>query len=427
MDLNLLIILCFILGYLAIAFEQKIGIHKSASALLTGVISWIIFVFLPGNKDLVPVILLEELGKISGLLFFLLGAMTIVELIDAHDGFEVITERIKVQRTRKLLWILSIIAFFLSAFINNLTTAIVMVSIIRKLVTDQKERWIFAGMIIIAANAGGTWSPIGDVTTTMLWMGKQITALTIVLRLFAPSLFSLIIPLIFSTFMITAGKSNSQKQSKQDMLTTKFERRFVFYSGIIALLSIPLFSGITHLPPYMGMLFALGLIWCLTEMIHHKKEENSRGSLSVSHALKKTDTPTILFFLGILLCISALESSGILIRGAGFLATYIKDQRLIVLLIGLISSIVDNIPLIAAVQGMYPLTVIPTDHFFWEFITYATGTGGSILIIGSAAGIAVMGMENISFFWYMKKFSIVALLGSVAGATLIILQSMIFN
>lgn len=425
--MNSLIILCFILGYLAIAFEQKIGIHKSAIALLTGVISWIIFIFLPGNKDLVPVILLEKLGKISGILFFLLGAMTIVELIDAHDGFEVITERIKVQRKRKLLWILSIIAFFLSAFIDNLTTAIVMVSIIRKLVTGQKERWIFAGMIIIAANAGGAWSPIGDVTTTMLWMGGQVTALTIVLRLFAPSLFSLIIPLIFSTFMIKDGDLNFQKQPKQDILTTKFERRFIFYSGIMALLSIPLFSGITHLPPYMGMLFALGLIWCFTEMIHHGKEENARGSLSVSHALKNTDSPTILFFLGILLCIAALESSGILIRGAGFLAAYIKDQRLIVLLIGLISSIVDNIPLVAAVQGMYPLTVIPTDHFFWEFIAYATGTGGSILIIGSAAGIAVMGMENISFFWYMKKFSVPALLGTFAGGTLYILQSMIFK
>jgi len=353
--------------------------------------------------------------------------MTIVELIDAHDGFEVITDRIKVQRKRKLLWVISIITFFLSAFINNLTTAIVMVSIIRKLVIDQKDRWIFAGMIIIAANAGGAWSPIGDVTTTMLWMGKQVSGLIIVLRLFAPSLFSLIIPLIFSTFMIRDGKLNSLNHPKQDVLTTKFERRFVFFSGIILLLSIPLFSGITHLPPYMGMLFALGLIWCLTEMIHRGKEENSKDSLSVSQALKNTDSPTILFFLGILLCISALESSGILVQCAGFLATYIRDQRLIVLLIGLISSIVDNIPLIAAVQGMYPLTVIPTDHFFWEFIAYATGTGGSILIIGSAAGIAVMGMEGISFFWYMKKFSIPTLLGFLAGATLIILQSMIFK
>jgi Na+/H+ antiporter NhaD/arsenite permease-like protein len=427
MDLNSLIILCFILGYLSIAFERKTGIHKSASALLAGVLSWTIFILIPGNRDLAPVILLEKLGKISGILFFLLGAMTIVELIDAHDGFEVITERIKVQRKRKLLWILSIIAFFLSAFIDNLTTAIVMVSLIRKLVPGQKERWIFAGTIIIAANAGGAWSPIGDVTTTMLWMGGQVTALMIVLRLFVPSLFSLIIPLIFSTFLIKDGDSYSQMQPKQDRFTTKFERRFVFYSGIMALLSIPLFSGITHLPPYMGMLFALGLIWCLTEMMHRGKEENTRGSLSVSHALKNTDSPTILFFLGILLCISALESSGILIRGAGFLSTYIKDERLIASLFGLISSIVDNVPLVAAVQGMYPLTVIPTDHFFWEFIAYATGTGGSILIIGSAAGIAVMGMENIHFFWYMKKFSIPALLGTVSGAAIYILQSMIFK
>jgi len=298
-----------------------------------------------------------------------------------------------------------------------------MVSLIRKLLHHEKDRWIFAGIIVIAANAGGAWSPIGDVTTTMLWIGGQITALNIILRLFLSSLFCMIIPVFIATFMIRkVNDTTIVVKERKATDTTAVERKTVFIAGMAALLFVPFFKTLTHLPPFMGMLLSLGFMWILTELIHRGKNDQARGSLSVAHALRRTDTPTILFFLGILLCISALQSVGLLMEWAGFLTTHISNQSVIILVIGLISAIVDNVPLVAAVQGMYPLTIYPADHFFWEFLAYATGTGGSILIIGSAAGVAAMGMEKITFFWYFKRIALLALAGYLAGALIYLLE-----
>jgi Na+/H+ antiporter NhaD/arsenite permease-like protein len=418
-----LIVIVFIAGYLAIAFEHRIQVNKAASALLAGVVAWTIFMVFNEDKDHISRVLLDQIGDISGIIFFLLGAMTIVEVIDAHDGFEFISEKIRSQSSRKLLWIIAVIAFFLSAILDNLTTTIVMVSLIRKLIYDQKERWIFAGMVVIAANAGGAWSPMGDVSTTMLWIGNQITAFNIIHRLFLPSLACLILPLTAATFMVGRRQGEREKPTGTiQNITTRFERNFVFICGLISLMFVPLFKTLTHLPPYMGMLFSLGFMWLLTEIIHRQKEEKKRDFLSVSQALRNTDATTILFFLGILLCISALESTGVLKSWADYLTNHIHNQGATILMMGLLSAIVDNVPLVAAVQGMYPLSVFPTDHFFWEFIAYATGTGGSILIIGSAAGVAAMGMEKLTFFWYVKRIAWLALIGYFAGAVVYYLQ-----
>jgi NhaD family Na+/H+ antiporter len=425
---EIIITLIFIAGYTAIALEHKIHINKAASALIAGVLSWTVFIGFSASKEPVSEMLVEHLGDVAGILFFLLSAMTIVELIDAHDGFEVINERIRTKNKRVLLWIISIISFFLSAFLDNLTTTIVMISLIRKLLPDQRDRLLFAGVIVIAANAGGAWSPMGDVTTTMLWIGNQITAGNIVTRLFIPSLVCMVIPVLLTTFFVKNPLTpNPDKAKSNKSNTNRFERNFVFWAGILSLLSVPLFKALTHLPPLMGMLLALGIMWIITEIIHYGKNEDDKGKLSVAHALRKTDAPTILFFLGILLCISAMGSVGLLEKWADYLTTSVRNESIIILLIGLLSSIVDNVPLVAAVQGMYPLSFYPTDHFFWEFLAYTTGTGGSILVIGSAAGVAAMGMEKINFIWYLKKISWLALVGYFAGALVYMAQDILLH
>jgi Na+/H+ antiporter NhaD/arsenite permease-like protein len=419
---EILIIAIFITGYVAIAFEHKIRVNKAASALIAGTLAWTIFILFSSVKEPVTEAIGNHMSDISGILFFLIGAMTIVELIDSHDGFDIITTAIRTRNKRRLLWIISLITFFLSALLDNLTTTIVMISITRKLITDEKDRWLFAGTIVIAANAGGAWSPMGDVTTTMLWIGNQITPANIILRLFLPSLVCVLVPLAIATLMIKPGVVGQVKNNTVKLNNiTPFEKNLVFFAGMFALLFVPFFKALTHLPPVIAMLLALGIMWCLTEIAHRKKHEKDKGPYSVVNALRKIDTSTILFFLGILLCISALQSSGILISWAGYLMAHIPNQSVTVLLIGLLSSIVDNVPLVAAVQAMYPLTIYPTDHFFWEFLAYATGTGGSILIIGSAAGVAAMGMERITFFWFLKRVSLLALLGYLAGAFVYIL------
>lgn len=425
---EILITLVFIAGYTAIALENKIRINKAAIALIAGVLSWTIFIGFSSLKDPVTVKLVEHLGDIAAILFFLLCAMTIVELIDAHDGFEVITDRIRTRNKRILLVIISLITFFLSALLDNLTTTIVMISIIRKILPEQRDRLFFSGVIVLASNAGGAWSPMGDVTTTMLWISQQITAVNIVTRLFFPSLVCLAVPVLM---ILPSIKNNlipfAEKAKGKRNDTTRFERNVIFWTGIISLLLVPLFKTLTHLPPLMGMLLALGIMWVITEIIHNGKKEEDKGKLSVVHALRKADASTILFFLGILLCISAMGSIGLLEKWAIFLTTQVQNQNVIILLIGLLSSIVDNVPLVAAVQGMYPLSVYPTDHYFWEFLAYATGTGGSILVIGSAAGVAAMGMEKINFIWYLKKISWMALVGYVAGALVYIFQNQVIN
>jgi Na+/H+ antiporter NhaD/arsenite permease-like protein len=347
-----------------------------------------------------------------------LGAMTIVELIDAHDGFDIITSRISTVSRRKLLMIVGIAAFLLSALLDNLTTAIVMMSLVRKLVSDEKDRWYYGGLIIIAANAGGAWSPIGDVTTTMLWVGGQITSANIIAKLILPSLVSLTIPLLI---MARTLKGNFTRPLQENQLetnnrTSTFEKNTVFFTGIGVLIMVPIFKSVTHLPPFMGILLGLGILWLVTEIVHKSKNDEHKSSLSVAGALQRVDTPSVLFFLGILLAIAALDSAGYLHSLSVWMDAQFKNVTVITMLIGLASAVVDNVPLVAASQGMYTLDAFPTDHYFWEFLAYCAGTGGSILIIGSAAGVAVMGIEKISFLWYLRRISIPALLGYFGGA-----------
>lgn len=423
-----LIIIIFVLGYIAIATEHSIKINKAASALVTGVLCWTVYILIAPDKDIVSEELTHHLGELSGILFFLLGAMTIVELIDAHDGFDIITVRISQTDKRKLLWIIAFITFFLSAILDNLTTTIVIISLLRKLIKDDKDRLFFAGIVVVAANAGGAWSPIGDVTTTMLWIGGQITAANIIIKLILPSLICLIVPLIYLSFKFK-GKIERPiiKENSNNQTLSHTQQSIVFFSGVLILCMVPVFKTVTHLPPYMGILIGLGILWIITEIIHGKKDEEDKHNLSVVHALRKIDSPSILFFLGILVSIAALQSIGILTNLAQWLTATLHNDNIIVISIGLLSSIIDNVPLVAAAQGMYDLTQYPTDHYFWEFLAYCTGTGGSALIIGSAAGVAAMGMEKISFFWYLKKISLLALLGYFAGAITYILQHQIFQ
>lgn len=419
--MEIAIIIAFVLGYLLIALEHSHEINKAAIALLTGAVCWTFYILSAAETHIVSEQLMEHLGEISGIIFFLMGAMTIVELIDAHDGFEVITNAISTSSKRKLIWILCFLTFFLSAVLDNLTTTIVMVSLLRKLIADRNDRMLFVGMVVIAANAGGAWSPIGDVTTTMLWIGGQVTTKNIIMNLILPSLVCLIIPLIAVSFML---KGNSEKPvlvSDEDKpAAASFDRKAIFFSGLGILLFVPVFKTLTHLPPFMGMLFGLGLLWVISELIHKDKDERDKSAYSVLHALRKIDMPSVLFFLGILISISALQSTGQLTQLAAIMEEEIGNIDLIVLSIGLLSAVVDNVPLVAAAMGMYDMQTYPTDHYFWEFLAYSAGTGGSALIIGSAAGIAAMGMEKIDFFWYLKRISWLALAGYFAGAVVYI-------
>lgn len=419
--MTLALALVFIIGYLAIAFEHQIKVNKAASALLTGTICWTIYILYQPDKEMVTHQLMEHLGDIAGILFFLLGAMTIVELIDAHDGFQLITDRIKTQNAVKLLWLLGVITFFLSAVLDNLTTTIVIVSLLRKIIADKEMRLFFVGVTVVAANAGGAWSPMGDVTTTMLWIGGQVTAWGIMSEVFIASVVCLAIPLLFISFRLK-GNIAPVAKSDEGANSTAFERNAVFAIGFGALVFVPVFKTVTHLPPFMAILFGLGVMWVLTEMIHSGKDEADKDNLSVVHALRKIDTPSILFFLGILISISALESTGQLKQLAGWLTQTIGNETAIVTTIGLLSAIVDNVPLVAATQGMYSLADFPTDGFFWSFLAFATGTGGSVLIIGSAAGVAAMGMEKVDFFWYLKRIALLALLGYFSGCIVYVAQ-----
>ena len=424
--MTIIVAVIFIVGYLAIAFEHPLKINKAASALLTGVICWTVYALSSGESELIAESLAHHLSEIAGILFFLLGAMVIVELIDAHDGFEIITERIHTTSKSKLVWIVGLLAFFLSAVLDNLTTTIVMVSLLRKFIPAHNDRLMFAGLIVISANAGGAWSPIGDVTTTMLWIGNQITTANIIVKTFLPSLVCFFIPALFISMQMK-GFLDPMPEKEEKLFSTKNERRAVFIIGVACLLFVPVFKTITHLPPYMGIVFGLGTMWVLTEMVHSGKDEREKGLLSVNHALRKIDTPSILFFLGILLAVSALQSTGILDSVSAYLDKSIGNISIITIIIGFLSAIVDNVPLVAAAQGMYGLDQYPTDHFFWEFLAYCSGTGGSILIIGSAAGVAPMGMERIQFGWYLKKISGLALIGYLVGAAVFLLQHYLFN
>ncbi len=465
----LLMVAVFVIGYVAIALEHNIGIDKAASALITGVVCWTIYVLgAQGivNFEAIPHYIgdmfrekshiteetefithyvthfqiLEHLGEIGSILFFLLGAMTIVELVDAHEGFAVITDRIQTTKKSKLLWVVCILTFFFSAALDNLTTSIVMISLLRKLIDDKKDRWLFAGMVIVAANAGGAWSPIGDVTTTMLWIGSQVTAGAIIVKLIIPSLVCLLVPLAILSFR---QKGNVTRPNKSQDLehhinpTTSKERTIVFIAGVAGLLFVPVFKTVTHLPPFMGMMLSLGVLWVITEILHRKKNNEVKSRLSVIAVLQKVDTPSVLFFLGILLAVASLQSAGQLRDMAMFLDNNVGTDEaqgvyVVSIIIGLLSSIVDNVPLVAAAMGMYDISIIEGSYFaqdglFWEFLAYCAGTGGSALIIGSAAGVAVMGLEKISFGWYLKKISLLAIIGYFAGAAVYILQEWLLH
>ncbi|HIA11006.1 MAG TPA: sodium:proton antiporter [Flavobacteriales bacterium] len=442
----ILMLVVFVIGYAAIAFEHTIRVDKAASALLIGTITWTIYTigavdilpnspyfqdYLTENPDgtvidfIVHHEILHHLAEIAQILFFLLGAMTIVELIDSHEGFAVITDRINTGNRIKLLWIISILTFFFSAALDNLTTSIVMVALLRKLIKEKEEKWFFGGMVILAANSGGAWSPIGDITTIMLWIGGQVTAKNIILNLFIPSLVCMLVPLIYLSFtkkgevVRALGRMDPEHMKNP---TTLFERNLVFVTGVCGLLFVPVFKTLIHLPPFMGMTLSLGVLWVLTEVLHRKKNKEDKTSLSVIGVLQKVDVSTVYFFLGILLAVASLQSAGHL----GILATWLNNEigniYVINMVIGALSAIVDNVPLVAGAMGMYELGPLvpgkayPVDHEFWEFLAYCAGTGGSMLIIGSAAGVAVMGMEKIDFIWYIKKISVLAMIGYLAGA-----------
>ncbi len=419
--MSALIITIFVIGYIAIAFEHTIHLNKAASALITGVLCWVVYMFHATSVSEANEELLHHLGDIASILFFLLGAMTIVELIDGHNGFAIITQKIKTKSKATLLIIITVITFFLSALLDNLTTAIVITSVCSKLLSEKEDRIWFAGMIVIAANAGGAWSPLGDVTTTMLWIGNQITALNIIKQLLLPAIAVCFFPLLIMVYRF----KNKTIQIMPVSETSKKEKRegkIILVAGIGLLVFVPIFKTITHLPPFMGMMLALSLIWIITTNIHKNKEPEYQQKFTVANALQKIDTPSVLFFLGILLAVSALQSFGILQQMAGYLTTTLKNDYLIGTSLGLLSSVVDNVPLVAASQGMFSLETYPTDHPFWEFLALTTGTGGSAIIIGSAAGVAVMGIEQINFMWYIKKIGWLALVGFVAGIAVFLLQ-----
>ncbi len=455
MELGILIV--FILGYTGIAFEHVIKINKTPTALITGALCWTILLIgatiIPehlvsdysnlsitlGQQDVslsefFNHRLLHHLQEIAAILIFLMAAMTIVEVVDAHEGFNIITDKITSTSKVKLLWIVSIITFFLSAALDNLTTAIVMVSLVSKLIDDKKTRWFFGGMIVIAANSGGAWSPIGDVTTTMLWIGKQITTVEIIKSLFLPSLVSLLVPLSILSLIMKGNVNRPENKSRSKSRTTKKEKLTAFFLGIGGLLFVPIFKNVTHLPPFMGIILSLGIVWLVTEIMHSKKEEEVKDTLSALHALRKIDMPSVLFFLGILLAVSALQEVGHLQTLATTLKETLNNPYAINMSIGGLSAIVDNVPLVAASMNMYDISPAVTNdswsnHFvqdgvFWHFLAYCAGTGGSMLIIGSAAGVAVMGIQKIDFMWYLKNISLWALIGYISGGIVYIIQNM---
>ncbi|HPF68367.1 MAG TPA: sodium:proton antiporter NhaD [Flavobacteriales bacterium] len=416
----------FVLGYLAIALEHPIRVNKAASAIFTGAVIWgLLMVFhdtiLPGaDGDTHHLVeeLRHHLGEIAEILFFLIGAMTVVELIDVHGGFRVITDRITSTKKSTLLWIISVLTFFLSAALDNLTTTIVMCALLRKLIKDKETLWLFAGMVIISANAGGAWSPIGDVTTIMLWIGGQVTSLNIIAKLILPSLVCMILPLLWMTF---TQKGNVERpdvvrsSGGHGGKITGFERNLVFGLGVGSLLFVPVFKSVTHLPPYVGIMFGLGLLWIVTEVMHWRHGADDRGDLMVTAVLRRIDMPSVLFFLGILVAVAALQTAGHLTLLAGWLDSSLGNIYLINGTIGVLSAIVDNVPLVAAAMGMYPMTQYPVDDIFWELLALCAGTGGSLLVIGSAAGVAAMGILRIDFIWYLRKMMLPALLGYLGG------------
>lgn len=408
----------FVLGYFFITIEHRTGINKATVALLMAIGLWALQFLDPhGSIQDNQKFLAEHLANVAQVVFFLLGAMTVVEIINAHNGFSLITNAIHTKSKRKLLWLIGILAFFLSAVIDNLTTTVVMVSLLRKLVPEGEERLYYGGATVIAANAGGAWTPIGDVTTTMLWIGGQVSTFNIMKALFLPSLVCLIAALLFIHRKVEGDFPPEAEETREQEAPLS---RLVFYLGVAAMIFVPIFRALTGLPPFMGMLFALGALWLITDIAH--QSGRGREHLRVPYVLSRIDLSGVLFFLGILLAIDALDSAKILEKLAHFLQNSIGSETLIAIAIGLVSAVVDNVPLVAATMGMYDLSSYPIDHRLWEMIAYAAGTGGSILLIGSAAGVVFAGMENPSFTWYLRRMSLPALAGFFAGMAVYLFQ-----
>lgn len=464
MTTTLLII--FVVGYLAIALEHSIKVDKTASALILGMVLWIVYAL--GAESIVPVIngehfqhylnahpalanesvahqtlsyildvdIVEHLGDITQTLLFLIGAMTIVELVDVHGGFRVITDKIVTRNKRKLLWIICFCTFFMSAILDNLTTTIVMIMLLRKLVDDPKTRWIYAGAIVIAANSGGAWSPIGDVTTIMLWVKGNVTSQALISFVLIPSIVSMVVPLLIVSAQLKGDLGQVQEQVTVDNTITPNERKTMFALGVGGLIFVPIFKTITHLPPFVGMLLVLGLLWVFTELFYNKKMLTKAKEHRLPTVISRIDMPSILFFLGILMAVAVLQSTGVLSWLAKELDESIHNVYIIDTVLGALSSIVDNVPLVAGVMGMYPVADpgatgyaahFVVDGTFWELLSYCAGVGGSILIIGSAAGVIAMGLEKISFGWYLKRFSWLALLGYLCGVGVYLLEQLMFG
>jgi NhaD family Na+/H+ antiporter len=418
-----LLIAVFVLTYAAITLEHQLKLNKSAPALLGAGVLWSLYALHLGDNQALTQHLNESLVGTAQIIFFLMGAMTIVEVIDAHNGFDVITRRIQTKRLSTLMWLVGTVTFFLSAVLDNLTTAIVMVSLMKKLLQEREDRLFFAGIIVISANAGGAWSPIGDVTTTMLWIGGQVTALGIMKMLILPSVVAALIPLTITAWLLRGRAVNAPAQRTDPVSkSAAFEGQLMFTLGLGILLMVPVFKTTTGLPPFMGVLLGLGVLWLVGDLLHKSKVEEDKAHLTLAHAMSRIDLSSLTFFIGILLSVAVLEHTHILSDLAQWLNDKVGRLDLIVLLIGFASAVVDNVPLVAASMGMYSMTDYPPDSFLWEFIAFCAGTGGSMLIIGSAAGVAAMGLEKINFFWYLKHISGLALAGYLAGALVYVVQ-----
>ena len=468
-----IMVLVFLIGYFFIAIEHRVGIDKAAVALLTGGILWVLYILLSpltvpnvfpvhfhefvadnNGVNILPLIeqcrsyivdvhIIESLGEISETLFILMGAMTIVELVDVHGGFYIITDRITTRNKKLLLILIAFITFFMSSILDNLTTSIVMVMMVRKIVPNYKERWVYGSMIIIAANSGGAWSPIGDVTTIMLWIKGKITTGPLISSLFIPGLISMIVPMLLATRMLKGELVETSRKAAGHISTILSEKERLILSamGVLALVMVPVFKYLTHLPPFVGVLIGLSILWIYTEIIYSRKETTETLKHRVTRVLKRVDTATILFFLGILLAVNGLQGTGVLNIMGAFLEERVHNVYLINIAIGFLSAIVDNVPLVAVAMGMYPLAdasmiaaaadpafmqTFVQDGSFWLFLAYCAGVGGSLLIIGSAAGVVVMGIERITFNWYLKHFSLLALAGYLAGAGTFVLIDLFF-
>lgn len=444
--LTALIVAVFVLGYFLIAIESLTKINKAAIALLMFVGCWTIFMFDPGQYlataigDKIPQAVSEviehHLGTTSTTLFFLMGAMTIVELVDQNGGFNFVRDLMRTTSKRSLLWRIAIMTFFLSAILDNLTTSIVMIMILRKLVSDHKDRIKYASLVIIAANSGGAFSPIGDVTTIMLWNKGLITAAGVIKEIFIPSVVSMVIPAFIMQYTLK-GKlgyaATPQAATSASDLTAR-QRKVIFFLGVGGLIFVPIFKSITHLPPFVGILLVLGVLWTVSEIFYrHLGHAEEKGAMQkrVTNMLSRIDMSTILFFLGILMAVACLETIGVLVQlGQGLNIVFEGNHFLVTGIIGVLSSIVDNVPLVAGCMGMYPMTAVgdfAQDGIFWQLLAYCAGVGGSMLIIGSAAGVVVMGLEKITFGWYMKHISWIAFVGYLAGIICYFLQRVVLG